>query len=1191
MNISRRSFVAGATGLVSALGSLGLLAEPQATEAASVPIKNVTLPPIRLRGHGMLSATFRSLHGGQSSVTHITCQSPRKALLVQAKYLSDLTRLPGTHADTLSLGGRNLSIHRTSHGGAVACFARGNDVLILAAASAARLRETCETPGLQIPAPADFQARVPVPMFLDRWDKYGLLIYYGPFEPAPNLPRSGEEYDYAGDLKFVKDNDTGLAPWDAPSALHTAEGLTRLQAWGWIQENARRMGIPVHVETSNDWPMLWLSNRYRDETQLKMPQFVGGYYDVGWMSGTMGAISWNSEAGEDALLGIFQHAVRRFAGDPNIVGWMEPHAETSHTPSAQFCEYGPVADRSLRRYLRERYGKLSLVSQRWTGDPRRYKAWSDVRAPEMAEFAGFGPEAIDLRGSWRIHYVPGPNGQPLAQAGAQPPTDWLQPGFDDSGWDTFLAPGNDRVIRMPRNPLVYRRTVDVPAQWLAGHKQVTLYVWDLSDRPDDELILYVNGIKIPWQRRVVAQTRWAFFDVTKALKSGPNLIAFNEPKGILCYRVYLTTVPPNQYPDLGPQKNAQWADYNGWTLWSRQAQMRRGVEMIRQADPDRSINFMSPGEDAGTVTEICKQYFPWESGMTDRWQRGGYESGWNPAQILRNYCPRDMVDEEALGAALARRYRVIIDSNTTFVNDDTLSRIENYVRAGGVFVTFGETGRHGEVEPDTWPISRLTGYQVLNAHANRSLSLAPGQTVLSGPILTNTGVGGQSMKKVGPECRDLLVAADGTTGVGMRPLGKGWIVHMGAAMGNAIQAETLHQLLSHFGARNRVPARVTLGQWPYFRHFIGNTGLHDVWVLFNDSERPITTDLTFLPGIHPPSLTDIVTGTDVPMVRDAAGDVVRGIALAPRQTVMYVSPRRDVAASPLEWLTLQRNWWQGTTTPPIKHLPTPLEQQRFSLDLTRDWSYKRMDDLTDANATALAQPVGDDHGWERRDLDVWLTPGDPKPKRIFMRRKFTVPAHWTAGMTFLNAGRSIGGAVTSLDGKAFDDGRFMEGAPFLDLSETLKPGTAHLLTLELRNRHTLIGVTVAPQLYHIPDPRDRQDLAGEWTTYSNAWHPSGTLMLPGHTTQAEFLSRTVTIDRAHKDRNVVVYVKNGGNQIWGIITNGHRLDAQWPYILINITPFIRFGEENTIEIVFHDNEKDITVSQIELRYYDPGFYP
>ena len=194
-------------------------------------------------------------------------------------------------------------------------------------------------------------------------------------------------------------------------------------------------------------------------------------------------------------------------------------------------------------------------------------------------------------------------------------------------------------------------------------------------------------------------------------------------------------------------------------------------------------------------------------------------------------------------------------------------------------------------------------------------------------------------------------------------------------------------------------------------------------------------------------------------------------------------------------------------------------------------------------------------------------------------------------MTFLNAGRSIGGAVTSLDGKAFDDGRFMEGAPFLDLSETLKPGTAHLLTLELRNRHTLIGVTVAPQLYHIPDPRDRQDLAGEWTTYSNAWHPSGTLMLPGHTTQAEFLSRTVTIDRAHKDRNVVVYVKNGGNQIWGIITNGHRLDAQWPYILINITPFIRFGEENTIEIVFHDNEKDITVSQIELRYYDPGFYP
>ncbi len=79
MNISRRSFLAASAGLLSALSSLDLLTR-QAAGAGEAPTPTVTLSPVTLRGYGTLSGTFRTLHAGQSSLTHIVCESPRKRI-------------------------------------------------------------------------------------------------------------------------------------------------------------------------------------------------------------------------------------------------------------------------------------------------------------------------------------------------------------------------------------------------------------------------------------------------------------------------------------------------------------------------------------------------------------------------------------------------------------------------------------------------------------------------------------------------------------------------------------------------------------------------------------------------------------------------------------------------------------------------------------------------------------------------------------------------------------------------------------------------------------------------------------------------------------------------------------------------------------------------------------------------------
>nr|MDQ2732138.1 beta-galactosidase trimerization domain-containing protein [Armatimonadota bacterium] len=764
---------------------------------------------------------------------------------------------------------------------------------------------------------------------------------------------------------------------------------------------------------------------------------------------------------EDALLGVFQGIVRKYAKDPNIVGWLEPHGETGETPQKFFLDSGPYADEVMREFLRRRYGTLRAVSERWHGDANFYKTWADVHLPEIAEFAGFGPGAIDLRGTWRVKYVPAPDGHTYDQGEARglpspPPTapvppQWSMPGFDDSGWDELTAPGNDRMLYMSRSPLIYRRTVNVPADWLAANPQVTLTIWDMVNRDMDKTVVTVNGHPVVEVSHRANDQHWSEFNVTAALQAGANLLVLQMPRAIICYRAYLTGVPPRQYPRLGPQKNAQWADFVDFIIETRSAQIRRGAEMIRQVDPNSSINFMAAEDYADGVAKAAQDYggrfhdtgamagfwtdsntlrmcgaglpvtaepgngapnirefqmfwgrwltegvtgvhyfqnwgeiawnpdvlkvfqanramytavgkyhvpfakvavlfnlqsnwltdFPWSQEPNSQ---GGYYTGFNAAAPLLNYCPRDTIGAIDFETSNADKYRVIIDGNSSITSEELIGNIEKFVRRGGVFITYGQTGRHTPSHVDSWPISKLTGFDVVHDWGwgdGKSVSVAPGQTTLTPADLPGqTRTAGLSLKPTAPDAKVLAAWDDGSTAIGMRPLGAGWMVHVGPYMGGDPFVGVYGALLRHFGMTDRVPARATPRPGLHLRHFIGNTGLHDVWILFNESDAATTTDLTFLPGFHPASLTDIVTGDKLDVTRDPAGDAVRGIALDRWQSHMYLSPRAGVASSPPEWLALQSGWWQGTVKPSAKHLPTPAEQQKFSLDLTEGWAFK-----------------------------------------------------------------------------------------------------------------------------------------------------------------------------------------------------------------------------------------------------------
>ena len=208
----------------------------------------------------------------------------------------------------------------------------------------------------------------------------------------------------------------------------------------------------------------------------------------------------------------------------------------------------------------------------------------------------------------------------------------------------------------------------------------------------------------------------------------------------------------------------------------------------------------------------------------------------------------------------------------------------------------------------------------------------------------------------------------------MRPLGKGWIVTCGPTDNNPARP-CGRSLPTSASSASRPPTRPrpactsgTLSATPACR----TSGS-----LFNEFPNPVTTDLTFLPGVHPASLTDLLTGATSTITRAEGGDSVPGIALHPWQTVMYVSPRADVAASPLEWLNFSAAGGRARRSRRPSGCRAAKEMQRFTLDLTDGWAYKRIDGMTDDQAAALAQPATDDHAWERR---TWTSGSTPAPQ-------------------------------------------------------------------------------------------------------------------------------------------------------------------------------------------------------------------
>ena len=799
--------------------SPALAAAPGGPDA--LPVRQ-ELPAVRLRGYGTVSGALRQAADPSSpSVLEIRCESEAKARLVQAKFLSDLGLLPGVARKQLTTRRGKLWVSEVAGQGSVAAVRVGARVFLVAAPTGASAAAVCERQLPPDPAVLSSDAETTVPMYLDRWDRHGFRFYYAPWM-RPRLPngRDDDHYDPRGDFTFARDSGhSGLVLWTTPNSVGSAEGVGDAPDWDWALRQAHAMKLPVGINLSIGDPR-WILNRFPEQVIQRQPHYAGAWYGI-VNFGVSDILAWCSPHAQDVQLAQMQKVMRSVAPyDDTITSWLEPHGELSHSPCDLLIDYGPDADRSFRTFLKTRYPTIADLSKRYTGGADTLRRWEQVHVPELASFLGWGPDAVDLAGTWKISYD-----APFAPASAAPV-------LDDSKWPTLTAPGHQIIVHLPRKPAVFRREITIDPKWRAAHPRVWLYLWDLNDtrpnpsRPSDVLV-FVNGkpiVESPVRRE---EGHWAMLEVTHALKDGKNSVALMLPQGCLVYRTYLSPSPPKEYPNLGPHLNAQWADFSDWIAWTREQVVYRYAQGIRQVDPDRPIVFMSPTDYAAGVKRSCQDFGGvfhdtgamagfWDdynplmmsgadlpsdcepgSGAVDlpdfkrfmgRWitegtqgvdyfihigdvlwkpevkkyfsesqplwrligkyhspdaQVGlltsdrvtrltgfpwGYDPNtvlrggqwqWRVADLLRTEYPRVLLDESDFApGGNAGKYRVVIDENTTIIDPPLLKGIERYVRDGGIFVAYVQTGRHTSAEKDAWPISKLTGYSVTAVDAH-----------------------------------------------------------------------------------------------------------------------------------------------------------------------------------------------------------------------------------------------------------------------------------------------------------------------------------------------------------------------------------------------------------------------------------------------------------------------------------------
>lgn len=368
------------------------------------------------------------------------------------------------------------------------------------------------------------------------------------------------------------------------------------------------------------------------------------------------------------------------------------------------------------------------------------------------------------------------------------------------------------------------------------------------------------------------------------------------------------------------------------------------------------------------------------------------------------------------------KFKVLLDCATAVMSEEEVDLIERYVRQGGIFIAFHNTGVHTPEKAFAWPISRLTGLRVLNdnrpiggtnIHFTDTQSLWPklrGQEVDGWGLVLDwlkqdkTGAPLALASQEGDI--DVIAtwkngAADGNIAVASRALGKGRVITLGSTFyrngkdqaGRYVEPGTLpylDELLTALGA----PRETQAGEL-WCERWRSKNGLYDVYPVAQMEAGAVTstTDVRIRRDTPPTALWEL-SALHHPVVPLHYADGMLSIpqvAMAAMQSRVFAAPRADIERGALYWLQVQQR--QCGALPEL----SAADRQRATIAPATDliamadgWRCS-----TGAKDPAWVAPAdASTSGWKSVRLGSFAAMGLPEECVAQFRTEVTVPPAW-----------------------------------------------------------------------------------------------------------------------------------------------------------------------------------------------------
>ncbi|GEM_PF-1539054 len=372
------------------------------------------------------------------------------------------------------------------------------------------------------------------------------------------------------------------------------------------------------------------------------------------------------------------------------------------------------------------------------------------------------------------------------------------------------------------------------------------------------------------------------------------------------------------------------------------------------------------------------------------------------------------------------QYKILIDCATTVLADEEVTALENYVRQGGIFIAFHNTGMHTPEKAYAWPISRLTGLKVTGPvpeSAGKTIRFNTQQNVW--PALRGREVDGMgvsldwkkqdrtgtpiAMEALTPEIQ--VVAewkseeAPHNIAIACRTIGKGKVITLGSTFwrhakdegGRFDEAGTvpyLDELLTTLG----VPRETNAGEL-WAEQWRSKNGLYDVYSVaqMNSKAAPASTDVKLRRVAPITRLWEIsaLQHPEHPVRQEDGGITIPKVEMEAMQCRVYASPRTDIENAPLDWIKVQTRQWgklakidkedqRHVTVEPAKDV-FPLIDNWLCATGKRDTSWANPD-------TQLSSE------WKPVKLGSFAAMGLEEETIAQFRKKVILPANW-AGQT------------------------------------------------------------------------------------------------------------------------------------------------------------------------------------------------